>query len=92
VHTIQVRGTDSSGNTGEEQTIFLAIYDPSAGFVTGAGWINSPEGAYTDNLSLTSNATFGFVSKYQIGATKPTGQTEFQFKAGDLNFHSSSYE
>ena len=26
------------------------------------------------------------------GATTPTGQTEFQFKAGDLNFHSQSYE
>ena len=27
-----------------------------------------------------------------VGATIPTGQTEFQFKAGDLNFHSSAYE
>lgn len=37
-------------------------------------------------------ATFGFVSKYEKGATTPTGNTEFQFKAGDLNFHSSSYD
>jgi hypothetical protein len=41
---------------------------------------------------LTGKATFGFVSKYQKGATVPTGQTEFQFKAGNLNFHSTSYE
>ena len=33
-----------------------------------------------------------FVSKYQKGATVPVGHTEFQFKAGDLNFHSSVYE
>jgi len=37
-------------------------------------------------------ATFGFVSKYKKGATVPDGNTEFQFKAGDLNFHSTSYE
>ena len=37
-------------------------------------------------------ANFGFVSKYQKGAKVPTGETEFQFKAGDLNFHSTAYE
>jgi hypothetical protein len=37
-------------------------------------------------------ATFGFVSKYKKGASIPTGNTEFVFKAADLNFHSSSYE
>ena len=26
------------------------------------------------------------------GADVPSGNTEFQFKAGDLNFHSTSYE
>lgn len=67
------------------------MYDPNGGFVTGGGWINSPEGALFGS-SLTGKATFGFVSKYLPGATTPTGQTEFQFKAGNLNFHSSVYE
>ncbi|HMI30795.1 MAG TPA: FlgD immunoglobulin-like domain containing protein, partial [Candidatus Limnocylindrales bacterium] len=36
----------------------------------------------------------GFVSKYKKGQTQapPEGETEFQFKAGSLNFHSTSYE
>jgi hypothetical protein len=42
--------------------------------------------------SPTGKATFGFVSKYKKGAEVPTGNTEFQFKAGDLNFHSTSYD
>ena len=71
---------------------YVVIYDPEGGFVTGGGWINSPEGAYTSDLTLTGKANFGFVSKYKKGANVPTGTTEFQFKAGDLNFHSSSYE
>jgi hypothetical protein len=41
---------------------------------------------------LSGKANFGFVSKYKKGATVPTGQTEFVFQAGDLNFHSSSYD
>jgi hypothetical protein len=71
---------------------FIVVYDPNAGFVTGGGWINSPAGGYTGNVSLTGKANFGFVSKYKRGQTTPTGETEFQFKAGDLDFHSVAYE
>ena len=92
VYNLCVRAQDRAENySGEECTLF-AVYDPNGGFVTGGGWINSPLGAYAMNVALTGKANFGFVSKYQKGATIPVGQTEFQFKAGDLNFHSSSYE
>jgi trimeric autotransporter adhesin len=70
----------------------IVIYDPSAGFVTGGGWINSPAGAYTQNLALPGKATFGFVSKYQKGATIPTGDTEFQFQVANFEFHSNTYQ
>ena len=60
--------------------------------MTGGGWIDSPAGAYAPNPSLAGKAKFGFVSKYKKGADIPTGTTEFQFRAGDLNFHSSSYQ
>jgi hypothetical protein len=60
--------------------------------VTGGGWIESPAGAYKPDGSLTGHANFGFVSKYKKGATVPDGNTEFQFQAADLNFHSDSYE
>ena len=62
------------------------------GFVTGGGWIWSPEGAYIPDSTLSGKATFGFVSKYQKGANVPTGNTEFQFKVADLNFKSTSYD
>jgi hypothetical protein len=42
--------------------------------------------------TVTGKATFGFVSKYRRGATVPEGNTEFQFKSGDLNFSSTSYQ
>jgi hypothetical protein len=93
VYTVSVTVTDSCGAASNSLVYeFVVVYDPSAGFVTGGGWINSPAGAYASDPSLTGKATFGFVSKYKKGQTIPTGETEFQFKAGDLNFHSISYQ
>ena len=71
---------------------YVVVYDPTAGFVTGGGWIDVPEGSYPADPSVSGPGRFGFVSKYQKGATTPNGQTEFQFKAGSLNFHSTSYD
>ncbi|GAG53170.1 unnamed protein product, partial [marine sediment metagenome] len=92
LYLICVRGTDAANNTGADECVLLAVYDPSAGFVTGGGWINSPAGADADNPSAAGRATFGFVSKYHKGRTTPDGSLEFQFKAGDLNFKSTSME
>ena len=92
VYTVTVTVTDSCGDEGVGEYEFNVVYDPDGGFVTGGGWITSPAGAYVDDPSLTGKANFGFVSKYKKGASVPTGNTEFQFKAGDLNFHSSSYD
>ena len=71
---------------------YVVIYDPEGGFVTGGGWINSPAGAYVADPTATGKANFGFVSKYKKGAQVPTGTTQFNFKAGDLKFHSNSYD
>jgi hypothetical protein len=92
VYDICVTAEDAAGNISNTECTMLAVYDPNAGFVTGGGWINSPAGAYVPDPGLTGKATFGFVSKYQKGKTTPTGNTQFQFKAGDLNFSSTSYE
>jgi hypothetical protein len=81
------------GNLSDTDPAMLVVYDPSGGFVTGGGWIDSPAGACPVFCNdATGKANFGFVAKYKKGANVPDGQTEFQFKAGDLNFHSSSYE
>jgi hypothetical protein len=93
VYTVRVTVTDKDeGWDSDVATGFIVVYDPEGGFVTGGGWIDSPEGAYTPDPSLTGKANFGFVSKYKKEADTPTGQTEFQFKVADLNFHSDSYQ
>ena len=70
----------------------MTIVDPAAGFVTGGGWIESPEGALISEPSETGKASFGFVSKYKKGASIPTGSTKFTFMSPKFSFHSSDYE
>jgi parallel beta-helix repeat protein len=92
VYTVSLTVTDNKDDSGSAEYQYVVVYDPSGGFVTGGGWIDSPAGAYTADPTLTGKANFGFVSKYKKGATTPSGETEFQFKVADFNFHSDSYE
>jgi hypothetical protein len=93
VYTVEMYVKDD--DTGQSNLIaymFIIVYDPNAGFVTGGGWIDSPAGAYRPDPSLIGKANFGFVSKYKKGANAPDGNTEFQFHAGNMNFKSTMYE
>lgn len=92
VYPVLITLTNSCGLTDTYSYDYVVIYDPSGGFVSGAGLIDSPAGAYTGDETLEGKANFGFVSKYKKGTTVPIGNTEFQFKAGDLKFNSTQYE
>jgi PKD repeat protein len=95
VYSVRLIVHDDDGGIGEAMFEYVVVYDAEGGFVTGGGWINSPAGAcqLTPACQTTAGrATFGFVSKYKKGAGVPTGTTQFQFQAGGLNFHSSSYQ
>jgi hypothetical protein len=72
--------------------LYVVIFDPSAGYVTGHGTIDSPASAYTVDPSLTGKARFGFTAKYQKGAVTPSGHTSFRFKVADLDFRSTDYQ
>jgi len=92
VYAVKIQLEDMGGHLVEETYRYIVIYDAMEGFVTGGGWINSPIGASTLYPDAVGKANFGFVSKYKKGSTVPTGNTEFQFKAGDLNFNSYLYD
>jgi hypothetical protein len=90
--TLDITVTDYALNLKTYTLNNIVVYDPTGGFVTGGGWIESPVNTNYLYMQVGGKATFGFVSKYLKGAIVPTGNTEFQFKAGDLNFKSTSYD
>ena len=71
-----------------QSSSIVVVYDPDGGFVTGGGWIHSPAGAYTADPNMTGKDVRlrGQVPK---GKSVPEGNTEFHFKAGDLEFKSN---
>jgi hypothetical protein len=91
VYTVAASVTDDDDGIGYAE-LLVVVYDPSAGFVTGGGWIVSPAGAYRPDETLTGKAYFGFVSRYKKGATVPEGDTQFVFEAGGLSFVSTAYD
>jgi hypothetical protein len=94
VYQLTVRVTDNGGAVADSTLPdFLVVYDASGSYVTGKGAIQSPAGAcQLTCYGAEGRATFGFTSRYENGATLPTGTTQFQFKAGNLDFQSTSYQ
>jgi hypothetical protein len=80
------------GSNSNATPVLAVFYDASGSFVTGGGTIDVQAGSYVPGPTLAGRANFGFVSKYQKGATVPDGQTEFQFQVASFNFHSESYQ
>ena len=90
VYTYHVTVTDDDGGSTTADWM-VVVYDASAGFITGGGWINVAAGSYVADPTLSGRANFGFNSQYKKGATVPTGETEFNFQVGNFNFHSEAY-
>jgi PKD repeat protein len=98
IYPVQLEVCDTAALCDTAETTVVA-YDPSAGFVTGGGWIDSPAGACGPaapdgvcGADATGRANFSFVSRYRRGAKVPDGETRFTFTAGNLRFESDSYE
>ncbi len=98
VHTLSVRSQDRAGNWSPVQQALVVVYDPSAGFATGGGWIvpggpGSDPGDLLPGLDGSSKANFGFSVKYQNGQqTVPGGNLNFHYNAGDFRLKSASMD
>lgn len=91
VYTLKAAVT-CSGAVGANSYQYVVAFDQDAGFVTGGGWIDSPQGAFSDDATLGGTVNFGFVSKYLKEGDIPTGRTDFHLNAGNVKFTSENYE
>ena len=81
--TISVRQDNLPATHGDtKQFQYVVVYDANVGTLTGGGWMDSPVG----------RATFGFVIRYEPGASVPTGNLEFQAHDGAINLKALSFE
>jgi DNA/RNA endonuclease G (NUC1) len=92
VYAVSISLSDDDTGNATAEFDYVVVYDQSAGFVTGGGWINSPAGAYLADPTLTGKATFGFNSKYLKGQSTPSGNTQFQLHEAKFDFSSTSLD
>jgi hypothetical protein len=92
LYTVRVTVDDHDGGVISQEFESVVVFDPSGGFVTGGGIIDSPTGALVGDPAATGPATFAFVSKYVKTSNTPTGNTQFRFNAGNFELSSTAYE
>ena len=91
LYTLLLYVEDDDGGFAEQLAQYIVVYDSKAGFVTGGGWIWSPEGALALDPEWSGKVTFGFVSKYVKGNIPPMGNTEIRLQTETMKFTSTSY-
>ncbi len=92
VYSVSLTVSDADGGSGRASYDYLVVYDPASGFVTGGGWIASPQGAYLSKPAFAGKASFGFVSKYFRKATNPRGNTRFILHGAGFDFKATAYD
>jgi hypothetical protein len=93
VYSIQLTVRDDDGGSDTKLASGqVVVYDAAAGWVTGGGWIASPVGANAMAPTTTGKLTFGFVARYQSGASIPSGNAEFKLSVGKLDFRSTTLD
>jgi hypothetical protein len=97
IYKLQMNVTDQNGATGYANTsgdleAIVVVYNPSGGYAYGGGYFNSPAGTLTSNPQATGKVSYGFVVNYFKGATLPKGETQFEFKVGELEYNALNFE
>lgn len=82
--------TDHAGNQSFDME-YVAVYDPSAGYITGDGWFASPAGALIGN-DQPGNLTFALDAKYGKNGGYLKGQITINLDTGGMSFAGTSLE
>ena len=96
VYRVSMKVTDNTGfstltTTAGDLEAIVVIYDPSGGYTIGGGWTLVSAGSLSGDPGATGKLGFGFNSKY-TNAKNPKGETEVNFKLGNLEFNALNYD
>ncbi|MFD3003575.1 SBBP repeat-containing protein, partial [Pontibacter toksunensis] len=74
---------------------YVSVFDPTAGFVTGGGWIESPAAPAYEFMQTSKRAHWSLVARYSKRngeEDQVQGSTMLLLQAGSFTFRSTSYE
>ncbi|MBU6399497.1 MAG: putative Ig domain-containing protein, partial [Verrucomicrobia bacterium] len=76
-------GHSASANTVGNQSEYVVVIDPTAGSLTGGGWVPVAAGMLPGSPTATGKGHFGLEARYAPESGKLTGHVEFEFNAGN---------
>jgi hypothetical protein len=91
VYDISVTVTDNHGGSDTEVYSFVVVFNPTGGFVTGGGWLDSQPGYYFPDPTASGMANFGLVARYKSGSQIPEGKFQLKLEEADFEFLSTNY-
>jgi predicted RNA-binding protein with TRAM domain len=97
IYKVRMNITDQEGlktystMNGDVEEI-VVVYDPNGGYSFGGGWFYSERGALVAKPEYEGKVSFGFTCTYFKNATRPKGETQFEFKAGDFEFNALNFD
>jgi|GEM_PF-4378648 len=91
LYALKVTLTDACGAQAAGTYEYVMVNNPTDGFITGGGWINSPAGALA-GTTFAGKASYGFNAKYNPATGVSSGSATFDFPAGALSFASNRIE
>ncbi|MFD2247154.1 PQQ-binding-like beta-propeller repeat protein [Pontibacter ruber] len=75
----------------KDTTLYVHVFDPQAGFVTGGGWITSPVNSAYEFMKTNGKAYFGLMARYKKGEeNRLQGETQLLLESGSFYFRSIS--
>ncbi|RDV13632.1 T9SS C-terminal target domain-containing protein [Pontibacter diazotrophicus] len=82
-----------SGCPSTTSVLYVHVFDPEAGFVTGGGWYESPANPDYEFMQESRRAHLSLVARYsQRNEKEVQGSTRLLLQAGSFTFRSTSYE
>lgn len=92
VFTVNLTITDNNNASDSENYQYIVVYDPNAGFMTVSGKYDSLAGWNMQNTQAAGKVKLGIQGKYKNNNISPTGKAKLNFKVGNFEFESTSYQ
>ena len=92
-YKVRVTYGGTEGCSTKTADLYAHVFDPTAGFVTGGGWSDSPASSAYELMQEGGRAYWGFAAKYRKGdQDQVQGETLLLLEAGSLAFRSTGVE
>lgn len=91
LYTVTVILVDDDSGFATARHEHVKVYEPAAGFVTGAGTFQSPAGAWVIDPTFEGRANFNLVGRHRGDSAAPDGRFRFRLPGAGMRFESSGH-